>query len=109
MDVENSASTLWGPYSIASVPLRTLDATAASPMTGAITAGAIELRWGPPRDPRYGKTEGYTLTGKKAGSDTFVTIKSGAKVHSCSIRSVNSIPLTPNTTYVFKLTIRTAR
>ena len=107
-ELQNDANTLWGPYSVSSVPLRTLDATAPPPMTGAITAGAIELRWGPPRDPRYGKTEGYTLAGKKAGNDTFVTIKSGSRIHSCSIRSVNSIPLTPNTTYVFKLTIRTA-
>ena len=104
----DGTSTLWGPYSVAGIPMHTLDATADPPMTGAITAGAIELRWGPPRDPRYGRTEGFTLTGKKAGSDSFVTIRSGARVHLCSIRAVNSIPLTPNTTYVFKLTIRTA-
>ena len=103
----DGTSTLWGPYSVAGIPMQTLDAIADPPMTGAITAGAIELRWGPPRDPRYGRTEGFTLTGKKAGSDTFVTIKSGARVHSSSIRSVNSIPLTPNTTYVFKLMVRT--
>ena len=103
-----STSTLWGPYSAASLPIQTLDAVADPPMTGAITAGAIELRWGAPRNPSYGRTEGFTLSGKKAGSDTFTTIKSGGRVHSVSIRSVNSIPLTPNTTYVFKLVIRTS-
>ena len=104
----DDGAVLWGPYSMISSPAQTLAATASPPITGAITSGAIELRWGPPRDPRYGRTEGYKLMGKKAGTNTFANIRSGSRIHSCSIRAINSIPLTADTTYVFKLIVRTS-
>lgn len=103
----SSTHQQWGPYSLPSMGMQTLDSTCSEPITGAVTSRAIELKWSPPRDSRYGRADLFTLYGKKAGMDSFAMIKSG-RLRTVVLNSVNNIPLMPNTTYVFRLEIRTS-
>ena len=96
----------WGPFSRPSAVLFPLPSSTFAPDTGAITSRGIEVRWQPLKDLRYGKTIRYTLSGKQAGDDTFCTIFIGRGTV-CVVQALGNKALIPNTTYVFKLLIKT--
>ena len=90
-----------------SMPISTLASSMQPPNALAITSRAVELKWAPIRDRRYGTSGRYTLTGKIAGSNRFFILYSG-KGSSCVVQSIDNVPLVPNTTYVFRISARTS-